>query len=339
MATTKLSDIVEPSVFLKYQREFNPEKLDLMASSAIGGLDDGLAGQMAAGGSIIDMPFWQDTDRNEPDGMTDDDTQDATPAKITAAQEKARKLFWHKSWSQMDLAGVIATGSSKDPLRSMAGFAEAYWRRITQKTIIQMLNGVLADNVANDSSDMLYSVYSDVVAGSITSAMKISPAALTGARLTMGEFMDSLGTIVMHSKVFGDALNQEAITFVQPSYLPFSIAKFAGMSVVVSDDCTVVSGSNSPKYRSYLFGPGVVTYGVHMPDVPVEVYRLPMKGNGGGMETLHNRRHALLHPKGFKYLSAVGTTKSPTWSNLANASNWDRVRQRKNIALGYLESN
>jgi hypothetical protein len=339
MALVKFSDILEPAVWLKYGKEYTPEKLDIISSNVVSGLDEDLQGQMSAGGSIIDMPFWQDISRVEPNGMTDDETTSATPLKTGASEEKARKLYWHQSWSQADMAGVIATGNRADPLKAIAEFAEGYWRRVTQLTLIQVLNGVLADNVANDSADMRYRIYSDVVAGSITAANRISPAALTAARLTMGEFMDELGTIIMHSKVYGDALNQEAISFVQPSHLPFKIATFAGMSVIVSDDVTVTAGTNSPMYRSYILGPGVVTYGTSMPDIPVEVFRNPEKGNGGGVETLHNRRYALIHPKGFKYLSASGTSKSPTWANLATAANWDRVRQRKNIKLAYLETN
>lgn len=340
MALTKIADIIEPAVYTKYAQEHVPEKLDLLSSSAVSGaLPAEVAAQMSAGGSIIDMPFWQDTDRSEPNIVTDDESTSATPLKITAAKETARKLYLHKSWQQAALAGVLATGSGKDPLKSLVGFTERYWRRMAQKYIIKTLDGVLADNVANDSADMRYSVYSDIA--SPLAANKISPAALTAARLTMGEMLDELGTIVMHSKVYGDALNQEAITFVQPSNLPFMIPKFAGMDVVISDDCTVVSGTNSPKYRSYLFGMGAIAYTMQFPtDIPaIETDWEPEKGNGGGVETLHTRRNFLVHPKGFRFTSSSVAGKSPTWAELATAANWDRKYARNNVKFGYLETN
>lgn len=337
MALTKISDIIEPAVYLSYQKEFTPEKLDILSSAAVGSLPPDLASQMTAGGSVIDVPFWQDTDRAEPNAQTDDESVSAVPKKIVASKQTARKLYWHQSWSQVDLAGAFATGNTKDPLRQISDFTERYWRRVTQLTLVQMLNGILADNVANDSADMRYLIYSDIVTP--LAANKISPAAVNRARLTMGEFLDELSVIIMHSKVYGDALDQENITFVQPSKLPFKIAMFAGMQVIISDDATVVAGANSPKYRSYLFGPNALAYAMHYPETAVETFRNPEKGNGAGVETLHNRRHVMFHPQGFRFTSASVAGKSPTWAELATATNWDRKYQRKNIKIGFLETN
>jgi hypothetical protein len=206
-----------------------------------------------------------------------------------------------------------------------------------QITAIKVCDGILADNVANDAADMRYLIYSDIA--SPAAANKISPAAVNRTRVTMGEMMNDLGVIVMHSKVYTDALDQEAITFIPPSKLPFQIAMFAGMQVVVSDDCTVVAGVNSPKYRSYMFGPAALHKEVHYPEVAVETFRNPDKGNGGGVETLHNRRHALIHANGFRFTSASVAGKSPAWSELQTAANWDRKYQRKNIKIAYLETN
>jgi hypothetical protein len=337
MALTRLTDIVQPAVYLDYQKEYTPEKLDLLNSVAFGNPLPELSTQMSAGGSTIDMPYWQDTARDEPNDQNDDDTVKATPVKITAAQMTARKLYWHKSWQQADLAGAFATGNTKDPLRQIVDFTEAYWRRIMQLTAIKVVDGILADNIANDGADMRYLIYSDIATP--LAANKISPAAVNRTRVTMGEMMNDLGVIVMHSKVYTDALDQENITFVQPSKLPFQIAMFAGMQVVVSDDCTVVAGVNSPKYRNYLFGPAALQKEVHMPEVPVETFRDPSAGNGGGVETLHNRRHTLMHPMGFRFLSASVAGKSPKWAELSAAANWDRKYQRKNIKIAVLESN
>lgn len=337
MALTKISDIIEPAIYLNYTKEYIPEKLDFIASAAVGPPAPEVTSQMTAGGSVIDMPFWQDTARIEPNAQTDDESVNATPQKITATKETARKLYWHQSWSQVDLAGAFATGNTKDPLRQISDFTERYWRRVSQITLVKMLDGVLADNVANDSADMRYLIYSDIVTP--LAANKISPAAVNRVRATMGEFMDELSIIIMHSKVYTDALDQEAISFVQPDKLPFKISMFAGCAVIVSDDCTVVSGTNSPKYRSYLFGPGAIGYTTHFPETAVESFRNPEKGNGAGVETLHNRRHVLIHPKGFRFTSSVFAGKSASWAELSNASNWDRKYQRKNIKIAFLETN
>lgn len=337
MALTKLTDIIEPAVYLKYSKEYTPEKLDIINSVAFGNPLPDLAQQMSAGGSTIDVPFWQDTSRVEPNAQTDDDTILSTPLKITATKMTARKLYWSQSWQQADLAGAFATGSTKDPLKQIVDYTENYWRRIMQITTVKMLDGVLASNVANNSADMRYLVYSDVA--SPAAANKISPSAVNRARGTMGEMMDQIGTIIMHSKVYLDALDQENITFIRPSQLPFEIAMFAGCQVVVSDDCTVTAGVNSPKYRSYLMAAGSLQKEVHFPEVAVETFRNPDKGNGGGVETLYNRRHALIHPLGFRFTSASVAGKSPTWTELGTAANWTRQYQRKNCKIAYLETN
>ena len=337
MALTKLADIIEPAVYLDYQKEYKPEKLDLKNSGILATPPPELVSQMTAGGSRIDMPFWQDVSRNEPDTISDNEATLATLEKITAAREQAQKLFWHKGWSAARLAGIVAVGSPEDPLRNIVDFTSRYWEKIQQITLVKMLDGILADNVANDAADMRYLIYSDIA--SPLAANKISPAAVNRARLTMGEMMDQLTAIIMHSKVYGDALDQEAISFVQPSGLPFMIPTFAGARVIISDDATVVSGTNSPKYRSYLFGPGAVHFYLHFPPDAVETFRNPNQGNGGGVDELHNRRHALIHPIGFRFTAASMAGKSPTWAELVTAANWDRVYNRKNIRIGYLETN
>ncbi|CAB5079614.1 hypothetical protein UFOVP143_54 [uncultured Caudovirales phage] len=338
MALTQISNILEPAIWLQYSKEYNPEKFDLFSSSAIVSPPAEVAAQMSAGGRIIDMPFWQDTSRAEPD-LQDDTTTLSTSLNITAAEEKARKIFWAKSWSQADLAGAVATGSPKDPLQQITDFIINYWRASYQTTCIKVLDGILAKDVATYSSDMLYSTYSDVVSGSITSAMRISPAGITGARLTFGEMLNDAGTIVCHSKVYGDMLNQEAITFVQPHALPFKIPTYAGMNVVVSDQCTVVAGTNSPKYRNYILGDGAIQHMEHLPDMAQELYREPLKGNGGGITSLISRRQAIFHPKGWQFTSSSVAGKSPTWAEISASANWLRARQRKNIKIAYLETN
>ena len=152
--------------------------------------------------------------------------------------------------------------------------------------------------------------------------------------------LNQTGTIVMHSKVYGDALDQEAITFVQPSSLPFQIPKFAGMDVVISDSCTVSTGfSNTPMYRSYILGMGAIAWTENFPADAVERDREPLKGNFGGVTTLITRRNRLFHVRGYTFTSSSVSGKSPTWAELATAANWDRKRARKSVKIAFLETN
>jgi hypothetical protein len=337
MAITKLADVIEPATYLRYQSEYRPEKFDLLASNVIASPEGEVASQLSAGGTIIDMPYWFDVDRSVPNIPTDNEATIATPAKMTSYDMKARKIFWHKSWSSTRIAGVVATGNAGDPLRKIVDFTTNYWRYQAQLAAIKSLDGVLANNVAADSSDMLYSVYSDVA--SPAAANKISYAAINRARVTAGEFMNDMATIVVHSKVYADMLDQQGITFIQPKDFPFQISMFGGMQVIVSDMVTTVTGTNSPKYRSYIMGPGAVAFATRLPEDAVATEREESQGNGGGVDYLHNRRYHIVHPFGFSFISGSVSGKYPTHAELATAGNWDRVMQRNNIPLAYLETN
>lgn len=337
MAITKLTDIIEPATYLRYQSEYRPEKFDLLASSVITSPQAEVASQLGAGGTIIDMPSWLDVDRSAPNIPSDNEATIASPAKMTSYNAKARKLFWHKSWSSTRLAGVVSTGAPGDPLRKIVDFTTNYWRYQSQNAVIKFLDGVYASNVANNSSDMVYSVYSDVA--SPAAANKISYAAINRARVTAGEFMNDMGTIVVHSKVYADMLDQQGITFIQPKDFPFQISMFGGMQVIVSDMVTTVTGTNSPAYRSYILGPGAVAMTWVMPEDAVATEREESQGNGGGVDTLHNRRHGLISVAGWSFVSGSVSGKYPTPTELATASNHTRVALRNNIPISYLITN
>ena len=87
-----------------------------------------------------------------------------------------------------------------------------------------------------------------------------------------------------------------------------------------------------------MFGAGAFGYGEGMSSVPVEVERNGLQGNGGGVETLIVRKTWLLHPFGFQ---ATGTPagESFTHAELAEATSFDRVVDRKNVPLAFLITN
>ncbi|MCR9238757.1 MAG: hypothetical protein NXI17_18985, partial [Alphaproteobacteria bacterium] len=196
------------------------------------------------------------------------------------------------------------------------------------------------DNAANDSDDMTYSIYNDVVSGSITAANRISGAAVRRARVTMGDYMDEFAAIAVHSAVYVNMADNDEIEFIKPSDAT-EIAMFQGMEVVVDDRMPVTAGSNSPAYTCYLFGRGAFAFadGAGADLVAFETDREPAVGNGGGQDTVHTRRHALLHPRGVKFTSGSVAALSPSWAELENATNWDRVYNRKNIRLAQLVVN
>eukprot|EP00752_Nemacystus_decipiens_P016660 g14900.t1 len=253
MAQTQIADLITPEVYLNYMQEDYPERNRLLRSGIVVPPPENVQSQMNAGGTVINMPFWDDLGRGEPDIMSDDPNTSATPDKVTADKDQAVKHFWHKSWSSMDVAGMVATGRAKDPVQQILSRMATWWESAEQGALIASTKGVFADNAANDSDDMTYSIYNDVVSGSITAANRISGAAVRRARVTMGDYMDEFAAIAVHSAVYVNMADNDEIEFIKPSDAT-EIAMFQGMEVVVDDRMPVTAGTNSPAYTCYLFG-------------------------------------------------------------------------------------
>jgi len=341
MAVTQIADIIEPSVYLQYMQYERPETNAFVRSGIIAAPPEDVASQMNAGGWTIDMPEWDDLGRTEPDIINDDPADMATPEKVGTRQTQAIKHGLHKSWSTMDLSGMKATGNRNDPVSVVLNRMGAYWTYVEQQKLVSSVKGVLADNAANDSSDMIYSVYSDVAAGSVTAANRLSPAAVNYARLTMGDMLNELVAIAIHSDIYGSMLNGDNTDFERDSQSPFGIGRYMGLDVIVDDTLPVTSGTNSDKYTAFLFGRGAFAFMDATVDAEwaFERKREPAAGNGGGQTTVHTRRKMLLHPRGLSFTKSSMASVSPTNAELATAANWDRKYDRKKIRLAALELN
>lgn len=339
MAEVRISDIIEPSVYLNYMQYERPEKNAFVRSGIIASPPEAVVTQMNAGGYTIDMPEWDDLDRTFPDIISDDPNENSTDSNFGTRMTSAVKQHWHKSWGVMDLTGHKATGSRNDPVSVVLDRMGAYWTWVEQKALIQSAKGLLADNVANDGNDMKATVYSDLATP--LAANKISPAAVNAARLTMGDHLNDLVAIAVGSKVYGDMLNGDNTEFERDSKAPFGLGYYMGLEVIVDDDLPITAGNNSPKYTAVLLGRGAFgfTDGALSPDEAFERDRKPEAGNGGGRTSLHTRRKVLLHPRGWSFTKSSMAKVSPSSDELALAVNWDRKYDRKKCRLAYLETN
>lgn len=345
MADTKITDVINPAIFTAYQQERIPYKLGLlMESGALILPTDEIIGQLAGGGRTIDAPFWNDLTRGEP-GIPDDSGAVLVADKVTANREKMTQHSLVKAWSTSDVAGWIATGDPKDPMRSIADGMDAWWYFATEFRLTSTMAGVLADNVANDGGDMLATVYDDVV--SPTAANKISIQAVNEAKGTAGDKLGDFRVIVMHTHVYLTLLNDEKIDFRTPAETTDKVPMYLNMMVIFTDEAPVTAGANSPKYTCFLLGQGAISHRTEIPGQPtdkgtqgLEIEREPLAGNGGGRDTIITRRNQFMHPAGVGWLDAVrGETMAATAAELANALNWDRKYDRKNIKMAFLEVN
>ena len=204
------------------------------------------------------------------------------------------------------------------------------------------MKGVFADNAAapggsdtHTQNDMIHDVSGASFAAGITD---FSAEAVIDASLTMGDSMDQLSMIMMHSVVYGRAQKNNLIDFVPDSIngAAVSIPTFLGRQVIVDDSMPNTDGV----FDTWLFGAGAVAWGAGSPKVPTETFRSPAAGNGGGQDTLYNRVEWCIHPVGYAYAGTAangGPSNAATSNNLAHADSWSRrFNERKMIRIARL---
>jgi hypothetical protein len=334
MAVTRLSDVIEPSVFAPYVQLLTTELSALWQSGII--LPDAQIQALAQGdGKTFNLPFFNDLSNTESNVGTDNPASTSTPEKITAGQDVAVKHYRNQSWSSADLVSAII---GPDPMEQIASRVAAYWVRDLQNTLINSVTGLIADNVANDSGDMVHDIATDASAP-VGAGEKISAAAVIAAQQTAGDHQTVFTAIAMHSVLFSELKVQNLITFIPNARGEVNIPTYLGLRVIVDDGMPAVAGSQRITYDTYLFGQGAVAWGEGSPRVPVETSRDPDQGDGEGVETLYSRRHFILHPRGIEFTSASVASTSPTNAELATATNWNRVYDRKLVRLAVLQTN
>lgn len=204
---------------------------------------------------------------------------------------------------------------------------------------------MLADNVANDGSDMVLDIHGATVAD-VSASTKFSATAVIDAAAELGDNLDALSAIAMHSDIYRAALKADLIDTVQDSQ-GRPIRTYRGLAVIVDDGLpfTAAAGSTgtdaAAKYTTVLFGQGAVGYGVTEPRIAAgtEIENLPSAGKGGGQQVLHSRVNVAVHPAGFAWTEGTIAGDSPSLAELAGAAHWSRVFDRKAVPLAFLITN
>jgi hypothetical protein len=336
MAPTTLSDVWVPEVFASYQINDPVEGTALVDSGVIA--TNGLFNELANGpGRTTTLPFWNDLDSTvEPNYSNDVYADIAEPQNVSMGEQTARVSDLNEGWGSADLVTQL---TGKDPLALVAAKVDNYWRRQFQRRVIATAIGVWNDNVAADGGDMTIDISSanmTVVAGN-----QFNSSSFVNAALTLGDHMDSLSAIAVHSVVYGRLLKDDLITFIPNSQGKLTIPTYMGKTVIVDDGMPIVGGDGTTvayKYLCIMFGPGAIGYGSGQPKVPSEYERAPARGNGGGFETLWSRKKWVIHPLGYTFTSTTitGPGYSPTWADLKLATNWTRIQDRKTVPMAFL---
>lgn len=332
---TRISDVVVPEIFSPYAQLKTQEKSRLIRSGAIM-MSPVLSDNLAGGGLTFNEPFFKDLDNDEENVSSDDPGVTSSPNKIGTGTEIQVRLSRNNSWSSMDLTAALA---GADPMDAIANSVADYWVRRLQAVFVSTMKGVLADNAAAPSgtehtqNDMIHDISGAAYSAGVTD---FSAEAVIDAAVTMGDSMEDLTMIMMHSIVYARAQKNNLIDFIPDSEGRINIPTFLGREVIVDDGLPFTGGV----FDTWLLGAGAFAMGMGSPAVPTEVDRKADSGNGGGQDILHNRVEWTLHPVGHAYVGTPakgGPSNAATANNLAHAGSWQRVfPERKQIRIARL---
>lgn len=334
MPTTRLSDVVVPEIFSNYMEKNTVQTMALYQQGVMRA-DADLAMKLAGGGRTFNVPFWKDLDDEESDTASDDPDSKSIPGKLTSGTDIARRQIRTKSWSTMNLSAELA---GDDPMSRIQSRVSAYWARQFDDIAIASVRGVFADNILNDSGDMVNDI-SINSGGTPASTNLFSAEAVMDTAQTLGDAKRDLKLITMHSVVHTRLAKNDLITFRPDSEGKNWHEYFMDWRVHVSDRSPVVTDQNV-MYHSYLFGADAIGWAESAVAKPVEVESEPSAGDGMGSETLFTRRQVAIHPYGVKWTDTTVGGEFPTNAELRLAANWDRVyAERKQIPIALMITN
>lgn len=330
--STRVADIIVPEVFVPYVIE-ETVNLSALVQSRIVVPDPKLDELARRGGKLINMPFFQDLSGDDEvlksgTGATD---SALTPDNIETSKDVAALLMRGKAWGVEDLAKAL---SGDDPMAALGTMVANFWNAKEQTALIYTLNGVFADNLANDSGDLIHDVSVSSASSAATDNL-IAGDHVIDAQTKLGDMASKLTAMAMHSIPFSRLQKNNLIDFIPESDGKVQIPYYLGKRVIVDDGCPVTSGTSSNKYTTYLFGEGAIGRGDGQAPVPVEMDRDSL----AGVDLMIYRRHYILHPRGIAFQNSSVAGTGPTNAELATTANWSRVYEKKNIRLVKLVTN
>ena len=274
MATLR-SDLIIPEVFTPYLIEATTQTDSFLQSGVVQPLAE-LNLSAERGGDFVKIPFYKANLTGDFEVLSD--STSLTPAKITADNQIAAVLHRGRAFSSRDLA-ALAVGGGVDPMAAIAQKMAAYVNNQKQKDLYSCLTGAFGSINANSSSSALFDLTIDSESGD--SPTVLSPRHVAKAQALLGDQGGKLTAIAMHSKVFYDLVERNAIDRIYDNtgapdsdatggstvraFENPTVNTFMGLRVIVSDDIPTTGSGASTEYASFMFGAGAVFTGEQAP--------------------------------------------------------------------------
>lgn len=326
MAETRLTNAVIPDVFTAYTVEPSIYRSRFF-NSGVMQMDEGVSALLGGGGEIYNLPFWQDVAGTA--GDIPSETVAATVNNLAALKQSFRKQVRLKAWGSNDLVAVY---SGSDPIGQLQNMVTGYWGQAFDQVAVNTLRGVVADNIANDSGDLV-----NDISAAVGSAAYFSDAGVIDAQAKLGENgvvgagdnnNGGYAAILVHPATYAYMRKQDLIDQIAVSGQTRPLEFYMGMQVIVDRNAYL----NSTVYDSYILKNGVLRMGQTTTGyLPTEVDRDP--STGFGIDKLYTRRTFAIHPIGTAWADTSVAGVSPTDGELYAATNWNRVFGAENMGI------
>lgn len=326
------SDVIEPAIWLPYAIQRSVE-LSKFHQAGIIQQDEEFSGIVdAESGTMVNMPFWNDLSGRaeiiKSGGRL-------TTKKIGASQDMAQIHNLGSAWAVEDLAKFFAGSDPADAIGTLVG---GFWARDTQARLLSTLKGVFLSS--SMSSNVAHIYHTSGGAGAGTALNRFNADSFFDAQQLMGDHMENLAAIAIHSQVFTSIKKQGLIDTI-PDDQGRPINYFQGLRIVIDDGMPTEVIDGDAVYTSYIFGNGAVAMGVgtnnkrEMGMSPDSTWQLEYgRDSLAGVSHMINRRRWIMHPRGVRWTAASLASKTGAeFAELENGSNWDREYDQKNIRM------
>lgn len=311
MPATKIADVVVPEQLTKMVSAQISPYMDFVRTG-IASLDYHNT-KIDEGGSFAEIPFY---DQLTGDDEVLTDSSSLQPQKIATRKDIGVVCHRGKAWASRDLATIL---SGDDPMKEIAKQVAKYWGKRSAEHLISVLNGVF-----DATAGVLKDTHLNAVGVTTGTKITLSSTNVIGAAQKLGDMMDQFDSIVVHSKVYADMLNEKLVVFPErfdtTSVKLADKGRYLGMDIIVSDYAPVdTTTTGYPLYTSYLCRKGSLYFGMQR-ELMTETDRdiLALK------DVLSTNIHFVPHVKLVKWKV---TTDNPTNVQLATATNWEKIAE------------
>jgi len=329
MPETKLIDNFDAQIWASAIQEASTAKNAFIASG-VASLDGMISEKLKGGANTVDLGYWEGLDGvGEANVSTDNRATQAATNKIATKKQIARSASLNQAWAFSSLAREM-NPLAQDPVGAVTSKLGGYWAKQNQNRLVQSINGIVADNIANNGGDMVFDNAGTVAA--VTASMFLD------AEQTLGDAKGLLTAVAMHSVIENSLKKLKLVEPVYDSSGQFLFNSYLGKRVIVDDTMPVDTTGADPVYTTAFFAAGAVGFGEGTVDTPAETEREALAGNGGGYDVIISRINPCFHPYGFAFNSTTVASESPTSTELALPANWTRVAPRKLVPMAFLKS-